>query len=465
MIMQILFELLENRRLLTGTVSQQIIVDQFGWRADAASKVALFADPIVGQNNGTAYIPGATFRCAKFPMTASFSLAPTVAWNGGATDSVSGDKVWSGDFSSLKTPGNYYVYDPTNNLRSYSFAPRQQHRQRRSSPPRRACFIISAPAPRSPRQFGGNWTHAIDHVGPNQDTQSHQWQNGAARPRQRRANLSGGWFDAGDYNKYIPFTTSDIWNMLQAYDFNPGAFRRQLQHPRKRQRRAGSTRRNKMGTRLDAEDAAQRRLGHQSCFQCDLCDRQLRSFDRHAAALLHRADNMGDRVFAASMAHASRMFAAFDTVYPGYSAKLLAAAQNAWTYLQTKPTMFPANGSTTAAAGWPLLMQAQTPALISRTRMSRRRRACTKPPAAAAYKNYFEANYNNSAAADNGFMPLQGSWPHFDAIARAGSESCVHYLRNHFRRQRDDRRTDQNGDREFRRRPNRLCLQQPRPIQ
>jgi len=40
---------------------------------------------------------------------------------GGATDSVSGDKVWSGDFSALTAPGDFYVYDPANNLRSYPF--------------------------------------------------------------------------------------------------------------------------------------------------------------------------------------------------------------------------------------------------------------------------------------------------------------------------------------------------------
>src|SRR5690349_22911199 len=97
-------ESLEARRMLAvGVVSEQIIVDQFGWRASAARKVVLFADPINGQNSAVAYTPGGSFQVRRVSDDAVVFTGSPVAWNGGAVDAVSGDKVWSGDFSALNT--------------------------------------------------------------------------------------------------------------------------------------------------------------------------------------------------------------------------------------------------------------------------------------------------------------------------------------------------------------------------
>jgi len=37
-------------------------------------------------------------------------------------------------------------------------------------------------------------------------------------------DLNGGWFDAGDYNKYITFANRPIHDMLWAYQENPDVF-------------------------------------------------------------------------------------------------------------------------------------------------------------------------------------------------------------------------------------------------
>src|SRR3954470_21916117 len=97
----IYIDLLEDRRLLTGTVSEQIIVDQFGWRASAGRKVAIFADPINGQNAAVAYTPGGTFQVRRASDDSVAFSGSIVSWKNGTTDTVSGDKVWQGDFSSL----------------------------------------------------------------------------------------------------------------------------------------------------------------------------------------------------------------------------------------------------------------------------------------------------------------------------------------------------------------------------
>ena len=102
-------------------ISEQIIVDQFGWRANAPRKVAIFADPITGQNSAIAYTPGATFEIRRASDNATVFTGSVTSWKAGTTQTQSGDKVWYGDFSSLTTPGTYYVFDPANNLQSYNF--------------------------------------------------------------------------------------------------------------------------------------------------------------------------------------------------------------------------------------------------------------------------------------------------------------------------------------------------------
>src|SRR5688500_8271759 len=99
---------LEDRLVPAGAVTEQIIVDQIGWRTDAA-KIVVFADPQQGQNAAVTYVPGNTFEVRRESDDAVVFTGDTVAWNGGALDAVSGDKVWQGDFSAVTEPGEYYV--------------------------------------------------------------------------------------------------------------------------------------------------------------------------------------------------------------------------------------------------------------------------------------------------------------------------------------------------------------------
>src|SRR4051794_34440834 len=115
---EMVFEGLEPRLFMTGTVSKQIVVDQFGWRTDAESKVALFAKPINGQNAGEDYnddhADPAHFQIRKTSDNSIVYTGDAVAWISGATDSESVDKVWSAVFSDFNTAGSYYIYDADN---------------------------------------------------------------------------------------------------------------------------------------------------------------------------------------------------------------------------------------------------------------------------------------------------------------------------------------------------------------
>src|SRR5262245_15141438 len=104
---------LEDRIVPAGQLTELIAVDQIGWRS-TSPKVAVFIDPITGQNSSLAYTPGATFQVRRVSDDAVVHTGSVVQWSGGATHSQSGDRAWHGDFSAVTAPGEYYLYDPTN---------------------------------------------------------------------------------------------------------------------------------------------------------------------------------------------------------------------------------------------------------------------------------------------------------------------------------------------------------------
>jgi endoglucanase len=74
---------------------------------------------------------------------------------------------------------------------------------------------------------GSDWADAASHMGPGQDLQTRPWGDrlgsGNSDPSQIK-DLHGGWFDAGDYNKYTSWTASNVIMLLHAYRESPTAF-------------------------------------------------------------------------------------------------------------------------------------------------------------------------------------------------------------------------------------------------
>ena len=69
---------------------------------------------------------------------------------------------------------------------------------------------------------GANWSDAASHVGPGQD---HECRAFAAKSDASSAkDLWGGWYDAGDFNKYTNWTASYVVSLLHAYLENKAAW-------------------------------------------------------------------------------------------------------------------------------------------------------------------------------------------------------------------------------------------------
>jgi len=84
-------------------------------------KIAIVSSPIEGYNAGAYFALGEVFELREYASHSKVYSAAISIWNTGAAHSGAGDQVWWFDFSDFNTPGQYYVYDPKNNVPSHRF--------------------------------------------------------------------------------------------------------------------------------------------------------------------------------------------------------------------------------------------------------------------------------------------------------------------------------------------------------
>ena len=198
-----------------------ILVDQFGYRP-ADAKVAVIRDPEQGYDARDRFTPGPVYevRRADDGMVA-FTGRP-VAWNGGAVEASSGDRGWWFDFSSVTVPGIYFVLDTSNGLRSASFSINQRVYRDLLKAAARMYFYQRSGFAKQPPYAEQCWQDAAAYIGPNQDTQAHDITDPDNVAKVK--DLSGGWFDAGDTNKYVKNAIGPVHQLLNAYEENPRVF-------------------------------------------------------------------------------------------------------------------------------------------------------------------------------------------------------------------------------------------------
>ena len=204
-----------------GALTEHLKVDQFGYLPDM-QKICVINNPQAGFdfNAGDFYTPGATLQLCNATTNAVVFSGPATTWHSGATYDQSGDKAWWFDFSSITTTGSYYVYDPTNNKHSFYFDIKpdvysdvMKHAMRMFFY-QRSGFAKTAP-------FAGDWSDGASHLHTQQDLDCRLVTNPIVSTSK---NLRGGWFDAGDYNKYVNFAYEPIHDILLAYMERPGVW-------------------------------------------------------------------------------------------------------------------------------------------------------------------------------------------------------------------------------------------------
>lgn len=182
----------------------------------------------------------------------------------------------------------------------------------------------------------GRWARAAGHA--DERVLVHASAASPGRPEGTVISAPKGWYDAGDYNKYIVNSGITVYTLLAAYEHFPAFFKAQkLGIPETGNGLPDLL--NEVLWNLDwmlaMQDPADGGVYHKLTNK---------GFDGNVMP----ADANGERVvvhkstaaaldFAAVMAQASRVFAAFEAQRPGLSARMRAAAERAWGWAQAHP--------------------------------------------------------------------------------------------------------------------------------
>lgn len=199
-------------------LSNFIVVDQFGYRTNA-KKVAIIRSPVTGYDNAQGYIPSNIFALKNVNTSQEVFTSAISSWNSGATDPASGDRVWWFDFSQVVVPGTYYVVDKGTGKRSFNFVIGNDVYKNVLKAAFKTFYYQRAGYAKLATYAGATWADSASHM---QDQTSRSFLD-KTNPSTEK-DLSGGWYDAGDYNKYTAWHASYILSLLQMYRENPSVW-------------------------------------------------------------------------------------------------------------------------------------------------------------------------------------------------------------------------------------------------
>ena len=322
------------------------MVDQFGY-LPGQQKIAVLRDPVTGFDNTEAFEPGATLRVVNTANNAVAFTGSATAWNGGATDASSGDRAWLFDFSSVTAAGSYEILDVDRNVRSARFDIGANVYRPVLVQAVRTFFYQRAGHAKATPFAGAGWVDAASHLGPLQDANARRYD--AAQDASTERDLRGGWYDAGDYNKYTSWTSEYIVGLLHAYTENPGIWTDDFNIP-------------ESGNGVpDLLDEVKWGVDHLVRLQND--DGSVLSIVGMAHAsppssatgpsVYGRASTSATLSAAAAYAQAARVFGALNTpAFNTYTAGLRTRAQDAWAWAVANPAViFRNNDQAAGTAG------------------------------------------------------------------------------------------------------------------
>ena len=206
---------------VAGAITNAVKLDHFGYRT-GDPKLAYFTTN-----------PGAAVEIHR----ASDNILMLTVSGAGIVDRgqdtanplISGDHVWSADFSALTAAGTYFALSPSLNERSYDFAISDSVYQGPLAATLKAMYYQRC-GTAHPATYAGVWSDvSACHLQDANCILASGCSGGYGT-----LNLTGGWHDAGDYNKYIGGSApcgswggdggAALWYLLTAYEWNPAIF-------------------------------------------------------------------------------------------------------------------------------------------------------------------------------------------------------------------------------------------------
>ncbi len=206
---------------IDADLTERIHIDQFGYKPNS-KKYAIISDPQIGFNSSENYTPGATFQVIDAETDQSVFSGTPQEWNNGNAHTQSGDIGWQFDFTNLTTTGNYYIYDEENNTKSHEFTISESVYNDVLKAATKMFYYNRCNMEKAAPYADTKWLDANNFNNPLQDANCRFIEDPSNSALEK--DLSGGWFDAGDYNKYVTFTHSTLHHLLYAFSENSDVF-------------------------------------------------------------------------------------------------------------------------------------------------------------------------------------------------------------------------------------------------
>jgi endoglucanase len=201
-------------------VSSYIFVDQFGYRPEDP-KVALIVqsepDPEIDDRVSFAHLSD-RYQVLQIDSKDLIYEGNAEIWQDGKIHSQSGDRAAWFDFSLVTKPGSYIIKNSRTGEISGTFEIAENIYREVLIAATRMFFYQRSGVAKQPPYADAKWSDAAAFMGPGQDTEA-RFVNDKDNLSLER-DMSGGWFDAGDTNKYVTFASPAVHQLLDAYTQN-----------------------------------------------------------------------------------------------------------------------------------------------------------------------------------------------------------------------------------------------------
>ena len=241
------------------------------------------------------------------------------------------------DFSSVEKPGKYFIFIPSvGNSYSFTIADNVYHNVAIAT--LKGYYFMRSNIPLE-EKYGGKWKRAAGH--PDTVVYVHASAAGKERSEGTAVSTPEGWYDAGDYNKYIVNSGITMGTLFSAYEDFPNYFD-QLYSNIPESNEAVRDILNEvlynlrwMLTMQDANDGGV----YHKCTNAAFDGFVMPGVTKAPRYVVQKSTGASLN-FTAVMAQASRVFKKFQKQLPHLSDSCLAAAIKAWKWAEKNPSVF-----------------------------------------------------------------------------------------------------------------------------
>lgn len=253
------------------------------------------------------------------------------------TWSSSGESVSIADFSGLKIPGTYQLIVPGLGL-TIPFAVKPRVHLNLAIGSLKGYYYQRASTPLLPA-YAGTWARANGH--PDTTVLVHPSAATTQRPAGTIISCPRGWYDAGDYNKYVVNSGISTYTLLSAYEWFP-EFCSQLSTNIPESGNGIPDILNEalwnirwMMTMQDPNDGGV----YHKCTDANFDAFEMPWYDTQTRYVVQKS-TAATLDFAAVMAQTARITARFSSVIPGFSDSCKQAALSAWNWARQNPAVY-----------------------------------------------------------------------------------------------------------------------------